>query len=182
MKKPSYKRYEQPGLVEYLLKTKLTFKRGKAGRPSSGGWFTGLTIWDSLYSSWYGPGQDYDLCVNLALAFKHPSKRHREKAQDNVLKFIKQKAFKQGQRDFFQRLADAMEATRNVPFDPLGVAIKLAYKIHRTKSEADPTPTELVVIAERFFDIKNGKDKDFFSLRASLFRTAKKVLQMWGSD
>ena len=179
MKKPSYKRYEQPGLVEYLLKKKLTFKRGRAGRPSSGAWTTGVTIYDSLYSSWYGPGQDYRLCVNLALAFKHPSKRHKEKAQKNVLKLIKQKAFKEGERDFFQRLADAMEATRNVPFDPLGVAVKLALKIHRTNSEADPTPVELVAIAEDFFDMKGKKENDFFSLRGSLFRTARKVLRDW---
>ena len=173
------KKQRNADLVDYLLKAKLKLKRGKAGRPSSGGWSTGLTIMDDLHTSWYGPGQDYRLCVNLALAFKHPNKKQREKAQENVLKFIKQNAFKQGQRDFFQRLADAMEATRNVPFDPLGVAIKLAYKVHRMKSEADPTPTEIVVIAERFFDLKDGKDKDFFSLRASLFRTAKKVLRNW---
>lgn len=171
------KKQDNADLVEYLLKTKLKFKRGKAGRPTAGPWTTGLMIMDDLHESWYGPGQDYRLCVNLALAFKHPKKSQRTIAQAKILNSIKEKAFEGKQRDFFQRLADAMEATKNVPFDPLGVAVKLAYKIHRKKSQSDPTPKQLVVIAEDFFDIKDGKEKVFNSLRSSLYRTAERVLR-----
>ena len=162
-------------LVEYLLKTKLKLKRGKAGRPTAGPWTTGLMIMDDLHESWYGPGQDYRLCVDLAWAFKHPIKKQREKAQAKILNSIKEKAFKGKQRDFFQRLADAMEATKNVPFDPSGVAVKLAYKIHRMKCKTDPTQAQVVAIAEDFFEMKTAKERD--SVRASLFRTAKKLLR-----
>ena len=68
-----------------------------------------------------------------------------------------------------------MEATKNVPFDPSGVAVKLAYKIHRMKCKTDPTQAQVVAIAEDFFEMKTAKERD--SVRASLFRTAKKLLR-----
>jgi len=53
----------------------------------------------------------------------------------------------------------------------------LACKKHELKHDNEPTPAQVVTIAEDFFDMKTAKERD--SVRASLFRTAKNALRKW---
>ena len=179
------KKQRNADLVDYLLRTTNRFTRGRAGRPEkrkSYGLYAFRSPGDACsHSSYFGPGRDYDLCRDLLFSMCHPVGRIKAKAKRAVGRRI-QSALNTHNVEFFHRLADSITAVQESPFDPLGVAVGLAYKKHELKHDNEPTPSQLVVIAERFFELKDGKDKDFFSLRASLFRTAKKVLQMWGSD
>ena len=104
---------------------------------------------------------------------RHPVGRIKAKAKRAVGRRI-QSALNTYNVEFFHRLADSITAVQESPFDPLGVAVGLAYKKHELKDGTETSPAQVVAIAEDFFDMKTAKERD--SVRASLFRTAKKVL------
>ena len=167
-------------LVDYLLRTTNRFTRGRAGRPEkrkSYGLYAFRSPGDACsYSSYFGPGRDYDLCRDLLFSMRHPVGLIKFKAKRAVGRRI-QSALNTHNVDFFHRLADAITAVQESPFDPLGVAVGLAYRKHEQKHGTEPTPAQVVAIAEDFFDMKDGLGKSRDSVRASLFRTAKKLLR-----
>jgi hypothetical protein len=110
---------------------------------------------------------------------RHPVGRIKADSKRAVARRI-QSALNTHNVKFFHRLADSITAVQESPFDPLGVAVGLAYKKHELKHDNEPTTAQVVAIAEDFFDMKTTKERD--SVRASLFRTAKKVLRNWASD
>ena len=184
MKKPSYERYERGGLVEFLLETHIKFPRGKAGRP-------GTTKAHAIYafrhtsdawchSAYFGPRQDYDLCRDLLFSERHPSRMVKARARKAVMRRV-QDALNTNKKAFFNRLADSVGAVQKAPFDPLGVALGLALKEHERihGPDSEPLPVQLVEKAEDFFDMKNGLAESRDSVRRSLFRTAKKLLQYY---
>jgi len=179
MKKPSYERYERGGLVEFLLENHKRFTRGKAGRPGNTQAY-GLYAFRSpsdgwCHSAYFGPRQDYDLCRDLLFSERHSSKMVRTRAKKAVMRRV-QDALKANEKEFFNRLADSVKAVQEAPFDPLGVALGLAYKEYERIHEPDikPLPVQLVEKAEGFFDMQTAQERD--SVRRSLFRTAKKLL------
>ena len=180
MKKPSYKCYERGGLVEFLLETHTKFARGKAGRPGTTkahGFYAFRHPSDAwCHSAYFGPRQDYDLCRDLLFSDLHPSRMVKARAKKAVIRRV-QDALNTNKKAFFIRLADSVGAVQKAPFDPLGVALGLAFKEHERihGPDSEPLPVQLVEKAEDFFDMKNAKERD--SVRASLFRTAKNTLR-----
>ena len=177
------KKQRNADLVDYLLRTTNRFTRGRAGRPwkrKSYGLYAFRSPGDACsYSSYFGPGRDYDLCRDLLFSMRHPVGRIKADSKRAVARRI-QSALNTHNVKFFHRLADSITAVQESPFDPLGVAVGLAYKKHELKHDNEPTTAQVVAIAEDFFDMKTTKERD--SVRASLFRTAKKVLRNWASD
>jgi hypothetical protein len=173
------KKQRNADLVDYLLRKTNRFTRGRAGRPKkrkSYGLYAFRSAGDACsYSSFFGFGRDYDLCRDLLFSMRHPVGRIKAKAKRAVSRRI-QTALNTHNVAFFHRLADSITAVQESPFDPLGIAVGLAYKKHELKHDSEPTPNDLVTIAQDFFDLKDKEEKEFNSLRASLFRTAKKVL------
>jgi hypothetical protein len=181
MKKPSYKRYERGGLVEFLLENHKRFTRGKAGRPKTTKAY-GLYAFRSAgdgwcHSAYFGPRQDYDLCRDLLFSERHSSKMVRTRAKKAVMRRV-QDALKANEKEFFNRLADSVKAVQEAPFDPLGVALGLAYKEYERIHEPDikPLPVQLVEKAWDFFDLNGKKEKDYDSLRVSLTTKATRLL------
>ena len=174
------KKQRNADLVDYLIRTTNRFTRGRAGRPEkrkSYGLYAFRSPGDACsYSSYFGPGRDYDLCRDLLFSMRHPVGRKKAKAKRAVGRRI-QSASNTYNVEFFHRLADSITAVEKSPFDPLGVAVGLAYKKHELKDDTEPTTAQLVTIAEDFFEMKTAQERD--SVRASLFRTAKKLLQYY---
>ena len=166
-------------LVEFLLRTTPRFTRGRAGRPQKQktyGIYAFRSPGDACsYSSFFGPERDYHLCRDLLFSIRHPRLQTRAEAKRAVRVRV-QCALNTHSVEFFHRLADSIKAVKDSPFDPLGVAVGLAYKKHEQEHDTKPTPAQVVVIAEDFFQMKSAKERD--SVRASLFRTAKKLLDI----
>jgi hypothetical protein len=181
MKKPSYKRYERGGLVEFLVENHKRFTRGKAGRPGTTQAY-GLYVFRSpgdgwCHSAYFGPRQDYDLCRDLLFSERHSSKKVKALAKKAVMRRV-QDALNTNQKAFFYRLADSVKAVQEAPFDPVGVALGLAYKEYERIHGPDikPLPVQLVEKAWDFFDLKDKKERDYDSLRVSLTTKATRLL------
>jgi len=173
--------------VEYLLNRHLKFPRGVAGRKPKPYKWVKTAILDrdgkpdfissSIYKAWYGVGLNYDICDELISAFKHPDKVKKKEAQVAIMMRL-QTAFDNSEGEGFEMLADHMRAVMNAPADPLSVAVGVAFfKLKLSwASSATPNVARWVEEAEKMFE-EPKLEKDLLSLRASLFRTAKKVLR-----
>ncbi len=179
MKKPSYKRYERGGLVEFLLENHTKFARGKAGRPGTTQAY-GLYAFRSpgdgwCHSAYFGPRQDYDLCRDLLFSERHSSQKVKALAKKAVMRRVRD-ALNTNQKAFFNRLADSVKAVQEAPFDPVGLALGLAWceyeRIHEPDSE--PLPVQLVEKARNYFEATT--EKQFNSLRVSLTKKASRLI------
>jgi hypothetical protein len=207
MKKPSYERYERNAeLADYLLRTRPKFCRGEAGRKPPN-WLEetdGAYTFAHLLTSYWGFDVEYRLCEMLEFSTKHHNKAVRQTNQKELLKIIS-KDMSEGKTRIFEELGKAVRAVKEAPHDPLRTSITMALHIiesSRKKGELTsaqralltkksvnlgeffqagrPTPSQVVAIAEDFFEMSNASERD--SVRASLFRTAKKVLRKWASS
>ena len=192
-------------LTEYLLRTRPKFRRGEAGRKAPNLWekTDGAPTFAHLLASYWGWGVEYRYCELLEFALKHHKTDVRKKCQKE-LSGLFDKHISTGNTRFINELGKAVKAVSEAPQDPLVVAIVLALHIIESSRKDDeytsaqlalckkksvnvgeffragrPTQAQVVAIAEDFFDMKGKKEKDFFSLKRSLFRTAKKVLRIW---
>jgi hypothetical protein len=207
MKKPSYKCYERNAeLADYLLRTRPKFCRGEAGRKPPN-WLEetdGAYTFAHLLTSYWGFDVEYRLCEMLEFSTKHHNKAVRQTNQKELLKIIS-KDMSEGKTRIFEELGKAVRAVKEAPHDPLRTSITMALHIiesSRKKGELTsaqralltkksvnlgeffqagrPTSSQVVAIAEDFFEMSNASERD--SVRASLFRTAKKVLRKWASS
>ena len=191
MKNPSYKCYEPDvELADYLLRTRPRFSRGVAGRKQPHPLETlrksvpkiihsKLIHSASLPLAYWGPGVEYLYCHKLEFALKHHDKAVRKKNQVELLALLL-KSLASGNTRPLKELGSAVRAIEQAPFDPLGTSLAVAFIIlAKGNKKDDPTPAQLVAIAEDFFDMKNGLAESRDSVRASLFRTAKKLLQYY---
>jgi len=171
------KRERNADLVDYLLRTRPKFNRGEAGRKAPNAWerTDGVITSAHLLSSYWGWNVEYLYCEMLEFALKHHNKAVRQKNKKELLKVIS-KHLSTGSTRFFEELGNAGRAIKEAPYDSLGTAVCLALIIIENRKEKEqPTPTQVVAIAEDFFQMRTGSERD--SVRASLFRTAKKVLR-----
>lgn len=159
-----------------------------------------------MVTSYWGWGVEYRYCELLEFALKHHKTAVRKKCQKELLSLF-DKDISNGRTRFIKELGKAEKAVYEAPFDPLVVAVALALHIIESSRKGDefssaqlamckkksvnvgefykagrPTPAQVVAIAEDFFELKKGLEKERDSLRASLFRTAKKVLHKWTDE
>ena len=204
MKKPSNKRYERNAeLADYLLRTRPKFSRGEAGRKKPN-WLEktdGVFTFAHLLTSYWGFDVEYRYCELLEFATKHHNKAVRLTNQKELLGLIS-KDMSEGKTQIFEKLGKAVRAVKEAPHDPLRTSITMALHIIECgRKEGDltssqrallkkksvnlgeffqagrPTPAQVVAIAEDFFEMKTANERE--SVRASLFRTTKKVLRKW---
>jgi hypothetical protein len=171
------KKQRNADLVDYLLRTRPKFSRGEAGRKAPNAWkrTDGVISSAHLLASYWGWDVEYLYCEMLEFALKHHNKVVRNKNQKELLKVIS-KHISAGSTRIFAELGNAVRAIKEAPYDPLGTSISLALIIIENRKDRNrTTPAQVVAIAEDFFDMKTAKERD--SVRASLFRTAKKVLR-----
>ena len=194
MKKPSYTRYkryerEEKGmdLVEWLIKTKPKFKRGMPGRKTRPHKWVRSSVLErggkidhvsnAIYEAWYGKGLNYDVCDQLARAFRLPTNENREKCQMIVCAYVL-KAMNSGFSEIFSFLEEHMYAVSKAPVSPLHVAVGLAFFNLRKNWNSEKTPNlaRWVEEAEKMFE-ETKYEKPMLSLRGTLFRTINDFLK-----
>ena len=165
-------------LVEYLLRTRPKFKRGTAGRRHEN-----LCLKFSvpaelhILSAYWGWDVSFLHCEMLEFALKHPSKTIRKKNNTELVTMLGRE-LSRGNIHSLVELAKALKAIKRAPHDPLTLSLMLALQIIPSSHPiTKPTQAQVVAIAEDFFEMKTERERN--SVRGSLFRTAKKLLQSW---